>query len=163
MRRFALLFVALALVAAGPAAAVNVFWTSVGSAGTVDPASVVPFYNGAAIQYPAASTATQPIIVRYNVTDTNLNNDPAWTTLEVGTAGIAATDTVQVTLFSVGMCSETITEVCQVVITGSPICPAECQFSSSTFDFSTHAYFIQAVLSRTSTSVNPQLFYLSIH
>jgi hypothetical protein len=163
MRRFALVVLALALVAAGPAAAVNVFWTSVGSAGTVDPTSVVPAYNGAAIEYPAASTSEQPIIVRYNVTDTNLNNDPGWTTLEVGTAGIAATDTVQVTLFSVGMCSESLTEICQVTITGSPSCPVECQFSSSVFNFSTNAYFIQAVLSRTSTSVNPQLFYLSIH
>ncbi len=163
MRRFALLVVALALVAAGPAAAVNVYWTSVGSAGTVDPTSVVPFYNGAAIEYPTTSAAEQPIIVRYNVTDTNLNNDPGWTTLEVGTAGIAATDTVQVTLFAVGMCSETLTALCSVTITGGPICPAECQFSSSAFDFSSHAYFIEAVLSRTSTSVNPQLFYLSIH
>jgi hypothetical protein len=161
MRLITLLTLSAVLALSLPAHAVNNYWTSVGSAGTPDPAFAPVSYSGALVSY-AGGGSTASLVVRYNITNTTATNTPSWTTFTIGTSGINANTSILVYLYSVDPCTGASTEICHVTASSSS-CNATCTFTSNTFDFSTHSYYAYLLGNRTLTTITPSLFYLSLH
>ncbi|MFY9824099.1 MAG: hypothetical protein WAM82_22165 [Thermoanaerobaculia bacterium] len=161
MRLVTLLTLSAVLALALPAHAVNNYWTSVGSAGTPDPAFAPASYSGAAISY-GGGGSTASLVARYNITNTTATNTPSWTTFTIGTSGINANTSILVYLFSVDPCTGASTEICHITASSSS-CNATCTFASNTFNFSNHAYYAYLLGNRTLTTITPSLFYLSLN
>jgi hypothetical protein len=156
-----LLAVAVFILALAPAAQAAKDWTAVASTGTIDNTSLGFFaFNGPSLTYLSGSSSLQPIIARYNVTNTFDNNSnpdqPGWTTLELGYDNPGAAGAITATLFQVDPCTGAQTTLCvvssQAATTNS--CSPPCTFST-VIDFSRHLYYIQVRLARTATTLFP--------
>ena len=156
-----LAFTALLLALSTSAFAVH-DWTAVCSTGTVDPtATGFYMFAGPELTYLSTATSTNPIIARYNVTNTfplNSNPDmPGWTTLELGysAAGLPA-GAITATLIQVEPCTGNQTVLCTVSSTaGVTNTCSDCTFTSTPVNFAAHLYYIQVVLQRASSSLDP--------
>lgn len=152
---------AILLLALAPAAFAGGHWTSVASTGAIDGSSLSYFsFAGPNLTYLAGSTSLTPLIARYNVTNTFDNNSnpdmPGWTTLELtyGAAGLPAA-AVTATLFQVDPCTGNQVLICTVSsLAGASTC-GDCTFSSTTFNFASHVYYVEVTEIRHASNLFP--------
>lgn len=175
MKNRAVLVVAALLLTPLSAGAVSQ-WSAVGATGTVTTPSVTLFAyptggvyseplageNGAGISYNFTGSGvgeTNPFSVAYNVTSPELQ--PAWTTLTIDYSGVNSGSLITATLYSVAPATGVRTAICSVSSLTTTT-TRSCTFSVTTFDFSANGYYVEATISRNSTSQRPTLNYLSI-
>jgi hypothetical protein len=153
---------ALALLVTPLAAhAVPPYWTAVGFSGVLGITGLnLAGYNGAGLTY-NASAGTTSFGAIYNVTSSQIK--PVWTNLVIGYSGTTSPGSNVVgTLYQVDPATGLTTVICSV---GSNAVDniEGCSFPSTSFDFSSHSYYVAVVLSRTSTSQHPQINHVSIN
>jgi len=135
-------------------------WTAVGSTGAIDPVSF-PHVSlaGPALTFTSSSSATT-LIVRYNVTNTFDNNvspnKPGWTRMEIGYFDPGTTGSISGRLFEVDPCTGDERTVCAITSINNTTC-ASCVIDPTRIDFSTHLYYIQVTVDRTTTTVFPSI------
>lgn len=137
-------------------------WNVVGSGGEIDEDCLTLYeYSGARLKF--KSTATGTITVRYPViVYGNANGlQPIWDTMTLTSVDNSPLGSVTARLVSVNDCDGAETTICTVTGTGSPDCEV-CTFSSSTFDFTSKAYYIEGTLTRTATTADVQLIMLAL-
>jgi hypothetical protein len=159
---------ALALfLAALPALAQTHDWTSVGSTGIVDPkaGAFKLTWTGPTLKFNSISTGD--IIARYPVTNTygsGTSKTPAWTTLWATYKDNSASGVITAKLFEVDKCSGTETLICTITSANSAATQCStCTFSSSTFDFANNTYYVEVILSRSSTSAAEEIHSLAVN
>jgi hypothetical protein len=181
MRTASRLVLAAALLLTPLAAHAASYWTATGSTGVISPqngyvvsnpitgidayATVLSWSNsgsGPGITYNSSYTGTgsAPPVV-YNVTSSTAK--PGWTGLEIGFTGITTSGSyISATLYQVDPTTGNTTSLCSV---GTPVGYnfQGCNFSSTAMDFSSYAYYVQVVLSRTAKTQYPQINYLNVH
>ncbi len=165
MKRFVAGLAVLALAFALPAAAQSGAWSSVGSTGSVDETSLAIFaVNGPSMQF--LPTATGTVFARYNVTNTfggGLTDTPAWNTLEMTYFDPSPSSALAATLFRVDHCTGVTSILCTVSSADATTNSCKvCNFPPGSINFGTSLYFIELRLSRSVTTVNPQLIGLRI-
>jgi hypothetical protein len=152
-----LAFTALALTLS-PAAFAARDWTAVASTGAVDGTSI-PFFafNGPSLTYLSPNNSLQPVIARYNVTNTfdnNANPDrPGWTTLELGYTNPAGC-TITATLFQVEPCTGNEIVLCTIRAANSSNLCSTCSFTQ-VIDFNLHLYYVEVILTRNNPTLLP--------
>lgn len=137
-------------------------WSVVGSGGEIDEDSLTLYeYSGARVRF--KSTATGTITVRYPVSVYGNSNglQPPWTTLRITSIDNSPLGSVTAKLVAVNDCDGSETTVCTVTGSGSPGCE-DCTYGSTTIDFESLSYYIEATLTRSSTSADVQLIMLSL-
>jgi hypothetical protein len=166
MNRAILRFTVLAFfLAALPMAAQSGAWTAVGSTGSIDESALGIFaVNGAALQHQAGATGT--IFARYNVTNTfggGLTDTPAWDTLEMTYFDNSPSSAIAAVLLQVDRCTGATTVLCNVssVDAAAPTC-RRCTFPAGSINFGTSHYYVEVRLSRSVTTVTPQVIGLRI-
>lgn len=158
--------VAFLFAAALPLAAQTGTWTAVGSTAVMDESAAGIFQFGTTNLTYNAAGSLNPIIARFNVTNTfgGANSDiMPWNTLELGYLDTNPQVGVQATLFQVNRCTGTQVVLCTVasVDAAAPTC-RQCTFAGPV-NFGTNLYYVQVVLSRQTAGVAaPQLFTLRI-
>lgn len=167
MKRTLLTFAAAFLfLAALPLAAQTGTWTAVGSTAVIDEGSLGIFQFGTTNLTYNAAGSLNPIVARYNVTNTfggATSDTPPWAFLEMGYLDTNPQVAVQATLFRVDPCTGVQTALCTVASTDATtsVCK-RCQFTAG-INFATNLYYVQVTLTRTSAAVPaPQLFTLRI-
>jgi hypothetical protein len=158
----------LALVlAAMPAFAQTHDYTSTGNNGRVNSdAQSLVLFGGPSLKFQSASTGT--IKAYYPVTNTHGSGStktPAWTTFWSTYRDSDANGSVTSALFEVDKCTGVQTQICSITSSGSGSSAqcSNCSFSSSTFDFANHTYYILVTLARTSTSSNQEIHSLAVN
>ena len=136
-------------------------WTAVGSTGVVDEASLSTFAFGTTeIGFKAGASSTK-IVARYNVTNTfdnNANpNKPGWTTMEMGSNAPLNT-IVTARLFEVKACDQSQVLLCTANNRSSDHPCAKCTING-TIDFTSHLYYVEVTLDRTSVNNSPPSMY----
>ena len=158
-RLFAL---SLCLCLALPSFGSEMDWSVVGSGGEIDEDSLTLYeYAGARVRF--KSTATGTITVRYPVSAYGNSNglQPPWDTLRITSIDNSPLGSVTAKLVAVNDCDGAETTICTVTGSGSPGCE-DCNYASTTIDFESQAYYIEATLTRSSTSADVQLIMLSL-
>ncbi|HJX26398.1 MAG TPA: hypothetical protein VJ885_00680 [Thermoanaerobaculia bacterium] len=152
-------------LAAVPIAAQTQAWTSVGSAGTIDRASLGLYAtNISSLGFQAGPTGT--VVARYNVTNAfggGYTDTPPWNIFEMTAFDNSPSSVVSATLFEVDRCTGTVTVVCGMSSTDAAAntC-ARCTFAAGTINFATSNYVVEVKVNRTLNTVNPQLIALRI-
>jgi hypothetical protein len=133
-------------------------WTSVGSAGSVDE-SAAAFYqfNNAALEYRTGSMALNSITARYNVVDIADSGLTVWDSMELGFLDTSSQGSVTSTLIRIDPCTNTVTSIASVTSVDAPTGSCVSVTFPPIVDFSQFVYYVQVVLSRTSTAVNPRV------
>jgi hypothetical protein len=137
-------------------------WSVVGSGGEIDEDCVGLYeHSGARVKF--RSTQIGTITVRYPVSVYGNANglQPPWDTLRITSIDNSPLGSVTAKLVSVNDCDGAETTICTVTGSGSPDC-AECNYASTTIDFESFSYYIEATLTRTSTAADVQLIQLSL-
>ena len=145
-----------------PALASEMDWSVVGSGGEIDEDSLTLYeYSGARLKF--KSTATGTITVRYPVSAYGNANglQPPWDTLRITSIDNSPLGSVTAKLVAVNDCDGSETTICTVTGSGSPGCE-DCFYASTTINFESLAYYIEATLTRSSTSADVQLIMLSL-
>lgn len=153
---FALLFLAI------PAAAQNYDWSNVGSVGVTQAGSG---HNFTGPSFTFAPTRTGTLTARYNVTNTaggGITKTPAWTTFRAAFTDNSALGVVNLRLFQVDKCSNAETLICSISSSDGNSCDV-CTFGSSTFDFANNFYYVEAKITRSSTSATEALHSIAIN
>jgi len=156
------LFLSLCLCLFALPALAQMDWNVVGSGGEIDEDCLNLYeYSGARLKF--KPTATGTITVRYPViVYGNANGlQPIWDTMTLTSVDNSPLGSIQARLVSVSECDGTETTICTVTGSGSPGCEV-CNFSSSTFDFTTRAYYIEGTLTRSSTAADVQLIMVAL-
>lgn len=158
--------VAFLFLAALPLAAQTGTWTAVGSTGVIDEGSLGIFLFGTTNLTYNGAGSLNPIIARYNVTNTfggAASDTPPWSFLEMGYLDTNPQVAVQATLFRVNPCTGVQTALCTVTsVDSSASTCRRCQFTAGV-NFATNLYYVQVVLTRQTAGVQPpQLFTLRI-
>lgn len=149
-------------------------WTAAGVTGTIASynirvvyaASVPLFYqiaagNASGMSYSSSSSSgTDPFTVVYNVTSDEPR--PLWTTLKIGYSGVVSGTSIGATLYRVTPTTGSRAAICSINGTTSTTV-GSCTFSSSSFDFSNYAYYVEVVVDRSSSSQLPTINYLGIN
>jgi hypothetical protein len=158
--------VAFLFLAALPLAAQTGTWTAVGSTGVMDESAAGIFQFGTTNLTYNGAGSLNPIIARYNVTNTfggAASDTPPWQFLEMGYLDTNPQVAVQATLFRVDPCTGAQIPLCTVVSSdaATSVCK-RCQFTAGV-NFATNLYYVQVVLTRQTAGVTPpQLFTLRI-
>jgi len=138
-------------------------WSMVGSAGEIDESSLSLYqYSGARLEFKSGQTGT--IIARYPVTNTygSANSlTPPWDLLRITYIDSSASGSVTAKLIAVDECSGTEEELCSVTGSGGTPGCSFCLFPPD-IDFGAFSYYIEATVSRTSTSADPTLIMMSL-
>jgi hypothetical protein len=156
------------LVWALPAAAQNNWdWSNAGGTGVIDANNstlyvITDGYLGIRPDSVAIAEARYPVT---NTVGSLTDISPAWTTLEITVHDQYVGDgSVTATLYEVDKCSGTETQLCQVV---SEDTDQDTQCDTCTFngglDFANNAYYVHAVVSKTSETADPRLYALAIY
>jgi hypothetical protein len=166
MKRALVLLAFAAVILAGlPAAAQTGTWTAVASTGVVDESAAGLYAFGTTNLGYLAAGPLNPIVARYNVTNTfggGVSDMPPWTHLELGYLNTAATGSVHADLFQVNPCTGVQTLLCTAVagVGAGPACTT-CSFAPP-LNFAAHLYYVQVTISRTAAAATPQAFTLRI-
>lgn len=150
---------------AGPIAAQQQAWTSVGSTGTIDRASLGLYAtNVASLGFQPAPTGT--VVARYNVTNTfggGFTDTPPWNVFEMTYFDNSPSSQVSAVLYEVDRCTGAITVVCSMssVDAAGNTC-TRCSFATGTLNFATSHYVAEVRVSRSLNTVSPQLIALRI-
>jgi hypothetical protein len=153
---------ALVLFALPAAAQVTYDWSNVGSVGIIA-AGAGHNFLGPSFTFSPARTGT--LTTRYNVTNTvggGIDKTPTWTTFSAAFTDNSASGSVSLRLFQVDKCNNTETLICSITSSDGGSCDS-CTFGSSTFDFANNFYYIQANITRTSTSATEALHSVAIN
>lgn len=162
-----------AVSAATQAAAVIYPWTAVASTGTVDEADQdffqfgLPPVGGSAAGYKIGSFETDPIVLRYNVTNTFDNNAapnmPGWTRLELGSFAPSGSN-VRARLYRVRPCNGSQELVCTATNQGEG---TNCEFCKADtlgpVDFGNSLYYVEVQLSRQNYQLTPKAYTLRLY
>lgn len=152
-------------LAAVPLAAQTQAWTSVGSDGTIDRASLGLYATStAALGFQPAPTGS--VVARYNVTNAfggGFTDTPPWNIFEMTYFDNSPSSLVSATLFEVDRCTGAITVVCSMnsVDAAGNTC-TRCTFATGAINFATSHYVVEVKVSRSLNTVNPQLIALRI-
>lgn len=137
-------------------------WTAAGVTGSISPSSpnAAPAWNGPGITYSSGYSGTSSITITYNVTSDTAQ--PGWTDLTMGYSNAFSAGAVVVTLYRVSLTTGNRASICS---TGNSLIDniEGCSFAATAVNFDTFAYYVQVVLSRTSTSEFPQINFLKIN
>jgi hypothetical protein len=97
-----------------------------------------------------------PVVARYNVTNTTGQEIATWSTLELGYLENSNNAQVSASLYQVDPCSGLRTLICTVTSVNSavPICRTTCTFDNP-IDFGNFLYYVEVIVSRTNNMVNP--------
>ena len=148
-----------------PLAAQTQGWTSVGSAGTIDRASLGLYAtNTASLGFQPAPTGT--VVARYNVTNAfggGFTDTPPWNIFEMTYFDNSPSSVVSATLLEVDRCTGAITVVCGMNSSDAAgnTC-TRCTFATGSINFATSHYVVEVKVNRTLNTVNPQLIALRI-
>jgi hypothetical protein len=170
MRNYVAGFVgAIILLMPFPAHAVSQ-WTAAGTTGTIASpnlryeihGSLVSYLiasgNGGGMSYSSEKSGVDPFRIAYNITSSELQ--PLWTTLTMGYSGVVSGTSAVATLYRVAPAGNQ-TMICSAASTTTKTLTS-CSFSSTSFDFSSYAYYVEVVVDRNSTSQLPTVNYLSV-
>jgi hypothetical protein len=149
-----LLFVALALcfVSALPASAQ--LWGVPGSVGIIDESSTSLYeFSGSSLKFKSGQTGT--IVARYPIYSP-VSQDPMWTRIAVAYAGPGVT----VRLVQIPRCLRYENTIATQAFTGTDNDSCDPLNISHTWDFWNYSYYVEATLTRSTTSANPQLHHL---
>lgn len=166
MKRIILRCAVLALsLAAVPLSAQTQAWTSVGSTGTIDRASLGLYATSSAtLGFAPAPTGT--VVARYNVTNAfggGFTDTPPWNIFEMTYFDNSASSGVSAVLYEVDRCTGIITVVCGMNSSDAAANTCtRCTFATGTINFATSNYVVEVRVSRTTNAVNPQLIALRI-
>ena len=150
------------LLLALPVAAQTYDWSNVGSVGITQHGSGFTF-AGPSFTFSASRTGT--LIARYNVTNTygaGVSKTPPWTTFTASYTDNSSSGVVNLRLMQVDKCSNAESEICAISSSDGTSCNT-CTFGSSTFDFANNFYYIDARITRTSTSATEALHSVGIN
>jgi hypothetical protein len=165
MKKLQLLAIATVALLAAPVASFASHWTSVCSAGAIDESSFGRFaFINSSLTF--AGGATGNLSARYNVTNTSVpgDNTPPYTTLELGSLDTSTYGSIRATLYEVNPCTGALIRICSVVSTTSSFAHCNtCTFPNTTFNFSTHVYYVIVDLLRTSSYATIQANSLRIY
>lgn len=145
-----------------PAAAQTYDWSNVGSVGTIA-AGAGHNFNGPSFTFSPFRTGT--LTTRYNVTNTaggGIDKTPAWTTFTAAFTDNSSLGSVTLRLQQVDKCSNAETTICTITSNDDGTCDS-CTFSSNTFDFANNFYYVQANITRSSTSATMALHSVGIN
>jgi hypothetical protein len=163
MVRRNLLVAALASLIALPALAASPPWTAVGTTAVIDETSV-PLYELSPpfLHFKAGSVGV--IHAYFNVTDTSGagTGTTTWNTLQISYFDNAGPSQVSATLYQLDKCNGTVTTLCQVTSADSTVNTCkECTFPN-VIDFNRYDYWVDAMLYRSSSALDPKLFGVRI-
>lgn len=169
MRKLSRLILGVAMLSLPlPALAqVNPVWTAVANTGVIDEANLTPVnfaFTGSALGHLGASIAP-PVVARYNVVNLGGNQNPAWTTLQLGAIDTSAAvgNDVTASLIRVNPCTGARVIICTAVsITNSTGACTVCNFAAGTFNFNAFLYEVEVTVSRTASTVTEQATTLRI-
>ena len=150
------------LLLALPAAGQAYDWSNVGSVGITQAGSGHQF-TGPTFTFSAFRTGT--LIARYNVTNTygaGVSKTPPWTTFRAAFTDNSSLGVVNLRLMQVDKCSNAETQICAISSSDGTSCNT-CTFGSSTFDFANNFYYVDARITRTSTSATESLHSVGIN
>jgi hypothetical protein len=144
-------------------------WTAVASTGAVDEESI---YNRryevheSALGYEAGSPDADPVVARYNVTDTSPLSDrptvPGWTVLELGAFAPPGSSVLAV-LVRVEPCTGKATPFARVIISDRDAATcASHQFSPADIDFSQWLYYVEVTIQRQDKALRPEAYTLRV-
>lgn len=152
MKTLTRLFLFALLVSALPLLAQD--WSAVGSVGHVDESSVGSYeVTGPDIQFRLGATGT--IYARYHVTNTYGSANsfiPPWGRLVMGYFDNGNQVTIHARMMRVDLCSNTVTQLCEIKSTDSSLSHCDVCALSQQVDFQNYAYYVEADLNRSSTS-----------
>lgn len=166
MKRAILRCAVLALfLAAVPVAAQTQAWTSVGSTGTIDRASLGLYATSiASLGFQPGPTGT--VVARYNVTNAfggGFTDTPPWNIFEMTYFDNSPSSVVTATLVEVDRCTGAVTVVCGINSSDAAANTCvRCTFPTGTINFATSNYVVEVKVNRTLNTVNPQLIALRI-
>jgi hypothetical protein len=140
--------------------AATIFWTSTAAGCVVAPGSpATTIVSGGGVTYQGGSTSTSTITLICNVVATDNTNAPAYTTLTLGYAAVAANDQVQAFVDEINLSTGAIQAMSCVAANPAPA-PAggttTCGLGMFTFDFSHFAYQVVINITRASSTQSPQ-------
>lgn len=150
------------LLLALPAAGQAYDWSNVGSVGITQAGSGHQF-TGPTFTFSAFRTGT--LIARYNVTNTygaGVSKTPPWTTFRAAFTDNSSLGVVNLRLMQVDKCSNAETQICAISSSDGGSCDT-CTFGSSTFDFANNFYYVDARITRSSTSATEALHSVGIN
>lgn len=152
MKTFVRLVFLVLLVPALPALAQD--WSAVGSVGHADESAVGIYeVNGPDIQFRPSEIGT--FYARYHVTNTYGSATsfiPPWGRLVMGYFDNGNQVTIHARLMRVDLCSNTVTELCEIKSTDSSLSHCGVCTLSQQVDFQNNAYYVEVDLNRSSTS-----------
>jgi hypothetical protein len=158
------LLVLTLLLASLPAAAQNLDWGMVGSAGVPDNGNSLYATSGPALFIATNAIATMQF--RYPVTNTYgsaISKQPGWQTFSMTYSDNHSTGSVTASLMEVDACTATERIVCTLTSNdndGSTQCDT---CSISNIDFATHSYYIDVSVAKTDTPAAPKLYSLALY
>ncbi len=150
-------------------------WTAVASTGAVDESALdffafgLPPVGGSAAGYRIGSPITDPIVLRYNVTNTFDNNpnpnQPGWGRLELGSFAPPGAE-VRARLYRVRPCSGQQELVCTATNNGGgeqPRCDL-CQANAlGPIDFGSFLYYVEVRIDRDTPGAAPRAHTLRLY
>jgi hypothetical protein len=153
----------LCLLLASPAFASDMDWSMIGSAGHLDESCLTLYeVTGARLKFKTGQTGT--IVARYPVTAYGNANSlqPIWDVLRLTAVDNSANGSVSVRLVAVDECSGVEEELCSVAGGGSPDPSCAICIFAPNIDFEVNSYYVEATLTRTSTTADEQLVTVSL-
>ena len=139
-------------------------WTTIGSAGSVDESNAAFYqFTNAALEYRTGSSSLWSITARYNVVDIADSGGTVWNHMELGYLDTGAQGSVTASLFRVDPCTNTTTLIASVTSVDAPTGSCVDVNFAPIVNFQFYVYFVQVVLSRTSTAVNPRINTIRIN
>jgi hypothetical protein len=145
-----------------PAAGQAYDWSNVGSVG-ITQAGAGHVFTGPTFTFSSSRTGT--LIARYNVTNTyggGISKTPPWTTFTAAFTDNSSLGVVNLRLMQVDKCSNAETQICSISSSDGASCDT-CTFGSSTFDFANNFYYVDARITRSSTSATEALHSVGIN
>jgi hypothetical protein len=147
--------------AAGVTGSIASYNIRIGFTGSGTVAYQIAGGNGAGMSYfNSSNSGTDPFTVVYNVTSSEIQ--PLWTTLTIGYSGVVSGASIVATLYQVTPATGGRTALCSATSTSFTSLQS-CTFSSSSLDFSSYAYYVEAIVDRSSSSQLPTINYVSIN
>jgi hypothetical protein len=162
MKKLQLLAIATVALLAAPVASFASHWTAVCSTGAIDDADLDQYaFSLAALTFASGQTGT--IQAKYNVTNTSQEvNIPPWTTLELAYLDTSTSSSVSATLFRVTRCTGAVLSIASVTSTDSATAHCSTDALSEVVNFGTYNYYIIVTVTRSSTSVSPAAYTLTL-
>jgi hypothetical protein len=160
------LAVAVCVLAGLPLAAQTGTWTAVASTGVVDESAVGIYAFGSTNLGYNGAGSLNPIVARYNVTNTfggGTSDVPPWSVLELGYFDNNVGSAVTATLFRVSPCNGVQTVVCSVTsIDNAASTCNSCPFPAGSINFAASLYYVEVKISRNAVALSPQALTLRI-